>query len=52
MNLISERQTEILVLARNEGRVLVEKLSEKFDVSPQTIRKDLNELCLQIVKNE
>lgn len=45
MNLISERQTEILVLARNEGRVLVEKLSEKFDVSPQTIRKDLNELC-------
>jgi DeoR family transcriptional regulator, glycerol-3-phosphate regulon repressor len=27
------------------GRVLVEDLAERFGVSPQTIRKDLNELC-------
>jgi DeoR family transcriptional regulator, glycerol-3-phosphate regulon repressor len=39
------RQVEIVDLARAEGRVLVEALAARFDVSPQTIRKDLNELC-------
>lgn len=39
------RQNEILQLARQKGHVDVELLSEHFDVSPQTIRKDLNVLC-------
>ena len=45
MDLLSERQNSILTLAREEGRVDVEELSQSFQVSPQTIRKDLNELC-------
>jgi DeoR family glycerol-3-phosphate regulon repressor len=32
-------------LARQMGQVQVEDLSARFDVTPQTIRKDLNELC-------
>ena len=32
-------------MARQAGRVLVDDLSSQFEVSPQTIRKDLNELC-------
>ena len=39
------RHAEIVQLAKDNGRVLVEDLAERFDVSPQTIRKDLNELC-------
>jgi DeoR family glycerol-3-phosphate regulon repressor len=39
------RQIDILDIARREGRVNVESLSMHFDVTPQTIRKDLNELC-------
>lgn len=45
MNQISPRQTEILDRARRAGRVDVEGLSAEFDVTPQTIRRDLNELC-------
>jgi DeoR family glycerol-3-phosphate regulon repressor len=45
MEILSERQNQILVLARENGRVDVEKLSGTFKVSAQTIRKDLNELC-------
>lgn len=45
MNQLSERQNRILALARENGRVEVEELSHIFKVSPQTIRKDLNELC-------
>lgn len=41
------RQQQILELARSAGRVTVEDLSARFDVTPQTIRKDLNELCDQ-----
>ncbi|MGL5115136.1 MAG: DeoR/GlpR family DNA-binding transcription regulator [Beijerinckiaceae bacterium] len=41
----SERQDEILTLARVQGRVLVDELAVRFDVTPQTIRKDLNDLC-------
>jgi DeoR family transcriptional regulator, glycerol-3-phosphate regulon repressor len=44
---LSHRQTEILNLARASGRVLVEDLARRFDVSAQTIRKDLNDLCEQ-----
>lgn len=45
MDILSERQNKILALAREQGRVDVEDLSAAFTVSPQTIRKDLNELC-------
>ena len=41
------RQHEILSIARQTGRVTVEDLAERFDVTPQTIRKDLNDLCDQ-----
>jgi DeoR family glycerol-3-phosphate regulon repressor len=43
----SSRQREILALARVQGRVSVDGLAEKFEVTPQTIRKDLNDLCEQ-----
>ena len=39
------RHTEIVTLAKEQGRVLVEELAARFDVTPQTIRKDLNDLC-------
>ncbi len=42
---LSMRHSEIVDLARDQGRVLVDELAERFGVSPQTIRKDLNELC-------
>ena len=41
---LSTRQNEIVGLARASGRVGVEDLAKRYDVSPQTIRKDLNEL--------
>jgi DeoR family glycerol-3-phosphate regulon repressor len=41
----SQRQLEIIEIARQEGRVLVEDLATRFSVTPQTIRKDLNDLC-------
>lgn len=39
------RQVEILKIARSQGRVLVDDLAQRFGVTPQTVRKDLNELC-------
>jgi DeoR family glycerol-3-phosphate regulon repressor len=45
MDAITPRQSDILGLARQGGRVGVDALADRFDVSPQTIRKDLNELC-------
>jgi DeoR family transcriptional regulator, glycerol-3-phosphate regulon repressor len=45
MTILSPRQQQILLLARASGTVLVDDLATKFDVTPQTIRKDLNELC-------
>jgi DeoR family glycerol-3-phosphate regulon repressor len=45
MRPLTPRQADILRLARHEGRVDVESLAASFDVTPQTIRKDLNELC-------
>ena len=41
---LSFRQTEILEIARLEGRVVVEPLAERFAVTMQTIRRDLTEL--------
>ena len=43
--MLIDRQHAILDLAREVGRVLVDDLAVRFEVSPQTIRKDLNELC-------
>lgn len=39
------RQEAIIDLVRQIGRVTVEDLAARFEVTPQTIRKDLNELC-------
>lgn len=41
------RQADILALARDAGRLDVDSLAVRFGVTPQTIRKDLNELCDQ-----
>jgi DeoR family glycerol-3-phosphate regulon repressor len=41
---ISMRQVEILEIARREGKVAVEDLAQRFEVSVQTIRRDLTEL--------
>jgi DeoR family glycerol-3-phosphate regulon repressor len=38
------RQSEIITLLRETGRVAVEDLAMHFEVSPQTIRRDLNEM--------
>ncbi|GKX34282.1 MAG: DeoR family transcriptional regulator [Rhizobiaceae bacterium MnEN-MB40S] len=43
--LLPPRQMDILETARREGRVTVDSLATRFDVTPQTIRKDLNDLC-------
>jgi DeoR family glycerol-3-phosphate regulon repressor len=45
--MLAERQNRILEIAKQLGRVTVDDLAGRFDVSPQTIRKDLNELCDQ-----
>jgi predicted DNA-binding transcriptional regulator YafY len=45
MDPVSPRQTDILKKARLVGRVEVDDLALQFDVTPQTIRKDLNEIC-------
>lgn len=42
---LSFRQSEILDIARLEGRVMVDDLAQKFDVTLQTIRRDLSELA-------
>ncbi|EXL01835.1 DeoR/GlpR family DNA-binding transcription regulator [Aquamicrobium defluvii] len=39
------RHAEILQMAKDKGRVLVDDLAAHFAVTPQTIRKDLNDLC-------
>ena len=44
---LTTRQAEIIAQARSSGRVGVEDLAKRFEVSPQTIRKDLNDLCDQ-----
>ena len=42
---LTPRHSAILETAKREGRVLVEDLAARFSVTPQTIRKDLNDLC-------
>jgi DeoR family glycerol-3-phosphate regulon repressor len=45
MQMFTPRQLDILEIARRDGRVDVETLAVRFEVTPQTIRKDLNDLC-------
>jgi DeoR family transcriptional regulator, glycerol-3-phosphate regulon repressor len=45
MQPLNDRQQDIIALARAIGKVTVEDLAARFDVTPQTIRRDLNELC-------
>ncbi|MEW2917070.1 DeoR/GlpR family DNA-binding transcription regulator [Ruegeria sp. ANG10] len=42
---LSFRQSDILNIARQDGRVMVEDLALRFDVTVQTIRRDLSELA-------
>lgn len=42
---LTPRLVDILTLARQQGRVVVDDLAVRFGVTPQTIRKDLNDLC-------
>ena len=42
---LSFRQSEILDIAKTQGRVVVEDLAQRFDVTLQTIRRDLTELA-------
>ena len=42
---LTQRQVEILETARAAGRVSVDELAGRYDVTPQTIRKDINDLC-------
>lgn len=43
-SLLTPRQSEILEIARDRGRVDIDTLAGGFGVTPQTIRKDVNEL--------
>lgn len=42
---VVERQEAILQRAKLKGRVLVDELATLFGVTPQTIRKDLTDIC-------
>lgn len=42
---LSQRQSDILSLIKSSGHVGVDDLAAQFDVTTQTIRKDLNELA-------
>lgn len=42
---LGSRQKDIMEYARTQGEVLVEPLAEVFQVTPQTIRRDLKQLC-------
>jgi DeoR family transcriptional regulator, glycerol-3-phosphate regulon repressor len=44
---LSHRHAAIMEMAKEHGRVLVDDLAAHFTVTPQTIRKDLNDLCDQ-----
>nr|WP_302477935.1 DeoR/GlpR family DNA-binding transcription regulator [Ruegeria atlantica] len=42
---LSFRQSDILNIAKQDGRVMVEDLAARFDVTVQTIRRDLSDLA-------
>src|SRR5262245_64225364 len=39
------RQQQILELVRQRGFMSIEALAEHFSVTPQTVRRDINQLC-------
>lgn len=43
--MLTARQKTIVDIARTDGAVGVDDLAARFGVTPQTIRRDLNELC-------
>ncbi len=42
---LNPRQQEMLTMVRTQGFVAIDVLAEQFDVTPQTIRRDVNALC-------
>ena len=42
---LSERQAAIAEMVRDQGFLTVEVLAERFDLTTQTIRRDLNTIC-------
>lgn len=42
---LSERQQDILRLVEQDGFQAIEALAQTFGMTPQTIRRDINELC-------
>lgn len=42
---MNQRQKEILTLVQQSGFVSIETLAQSFNVTPQTIRRDINKLC-------
>ncbi len=47
MSASEERQARILDLTRHHGFVAIEDLAQRFAVTAQTIRRDINQLCEQ-----
>ena len=45
--MLPERLNDIMEILRREGRVSVKALAQRFGVTQQTIRKDLNDLSKQ-----
>jgi DeoR family glycerol-3-phosphate regulon repressor len=43
--MISQRRAEIVAMVERRGYVSVERLATQLEVTPQTIRRDLNDLC-------
>ena len=44
---MNQRQQEILNLVQQQGFVSIDTLAQNFNVTPQTIRRDINALCEQ-----
>lgn len=44
---LNQRQQQVLKLVQHQGFVAIEALAENFNVTAQTIRRDINELCEQ-----
>ena len=44
-----ERRAQIVDLVRRQGFVSIEALAQRFAVTPQTVRRDINALCDQAV---
>lgn len=45
LNTLPKRQREILDIVNEQGFASIEALAQQFEVTPQTIRRDINKLC-------